>query len=213
MSYAGVVLAGGRSRRMGTDKALLRLGGVAAVRRVADAVRHAGPVFVVARPGQDVPVPDATVLHDELEAQGPLPALALGLRAARGAEAAMVCATDVPLLVPAVVAALLRLLGDHDVVLPVIDGRDQLLTAVYRTSLCARAHELVAAGERRVRRVVRGADVRRVEARELLADEDVRRADPALDSFRSANTPAQWAIMTATFAGLSLHSSGDQLSP
>jgi molybdopterin-guanine dinucleotide biosynthesis protein A len=200
---AGVVLAGGRSRRMGTDKALLELGGVASVVRVVGALAHLHAVVVVAAQGQRLPALHATVVRDERADTGPLHGLATGLRAAAGAGAdvAVVCATDLPLLHPSVVDALLARLGDHDVLLPVVDGQEQLLAAVYRTSLAPVAAGLVSAGERRLRAVLTGVDVRRIDGAELAGDPAVAAADPHLHSLRSANTPQEWSALAVLAAG------------
>lgn len=182
---------------MGTDKALLELDGVPSVLRVVTALAHLHAVVVVAAQGQPLPGLAATVVRDELPDTGPLHGLALGLRAAAAAEAdvAVVCATDLPLLRPSVVDALLSRLGDHDVLLPLVDGHEQPLSAVYRTALAPVADELVAAGERRLRAVLAGVDVLRIDAAELAGDPAVAADDPHLHSFRSANTPQEWAVL------------------
>lgn len=188
---------------MGTDKALLELDGVASIVRVVAALAHLGPVIVVAAAAQPLPPLAATIVRDERPDTGPLHGLALGLRAATaaGADLAVVCATDLPLLRPCVVDALLARLGEHDVLLPVVDGHEQPLSAVYRTRLASVAEQLVAAGERRLRAVLAGADVRRLDGAELAGDAAVRADDPHLHSFRSANTPQEWAVLTGLDAG------------
>src|SRR5918992_751422 len=92
---AGIVLAGGRSTRMGTSKAALEWHGSTLLRRVTGIVARAveGPVVVVRAPGQELPLlPDAVELaEDEREGRGPLQGLAAGLAAvAERAEAAYV---------------------------------------------------------------------------------------------------------------------------
>src|SRR3954449_10523799 len=80
----GIVLAGGKSTRMGTSKALLQFGPETMLQRV---VRILGgivsPIVVVAAPGQELPPlpPDVIVTCDEREARGPLEGLRAGLKA------------------------------------------------------------------------------------------------------------------------------------
>lgn len=127
--------------------------------------RRCHPVFVVAAPGQPLPELDAEVLRDEVRGVGPLLATARGLRAAAdaGLELAFLSAVDMPYfeadLIDELVAPALRL--GADVVLP-WDGRDHYLAGVYRTSLAARAAELVTAGERSMRALVTAVDTQRV---------------------------------------------------
>ena len=102
---AGIVLAGGRSSRMGTPKAALEWHGSTLLRRVVGVERRSldGPVVVVRAPGQALPeLPDGVeVVEDAREGRGPLQGLAAGLAAVRErAHAAYASATDVPLLHP-----------------------------------------------------------------------------------------------------------------
>lgn len=167
---AGIVLAGGKSRRMGRDKATLRMpgrfGGLTLVEHlVAVVARRCAPVFVVAAPAQALPELPGRLLRDEVPGLGPLPALGRGLRAAAGAGSghAFVCAVDMPELTVDLID-LLATAAVHspaDVVLP-WDGRDHYLAAVYRTGLAGPVEELVAAGERRVRALVARVDTQRI---------------------------------------------------
>jgi molybdopterin-guanine dinucleotide biosynthesis protein A len=128
MSLGGVVLAGGRSTRMGRPKALLDWRGVPLVVHVARAVAEAtgGPVVVVGAADQQLPE-GLTVVRDPEPDRGPLMGLATGL-AALEAERAFVCATDQP--------HAHRVLGE---LLPhaadVVAYAGQPLGALYRTDL------------------------------------------------------------------------------
>src|SRR5688572_12672293 len=94
---AGAVLAGGESRRMGSDKALLRLGGEALWRRQVRVLRRAGaePVAVIRREGQAGLGRGAKVLQDMFIGAGPLAGLHAALAAAEGSWVA-VLAVDMP---------------------------------------------------------------------------------------------------------------------
>lgn len=169
VALAGVVLAGGESRRMGRDKATLPLpgdGGTTMVEHVVGVVaQRCQPVFVVSAVGQALPSLSARVLRDELRGLGPLPATGRGLRAAAeaGLGRAFVCAVDMPFLNAAFIDDLASRAAqlDADVVLP-WDGRDHYLAAVYRTDLADRIDELLAAGQRSMRALVDTVDAQRV---------------------------------------------------
>jgi molybdopterin-guanine dinucleotide biosynthesis protein A len=163
-ALAGVVLAGGASRRMGRDKATVVYNGRTMVETVVAVLKErCDPVFVVAAPGQALPeLPGATVLRDEARGVGPLLATGLGLReaAAAGADRAFVCAVDMPMMT----TALIDELASHngvDVVLP-WDGRDHYLAGVYRTALAARVDALIAEGERSMRSLVDSVNTQRI---------------------------------------------------
>lgn len=207
---AGVVLAGGRSSRMGTPKADLEWHGSTLLRRVCQVVARgvAGPVFVVKAPGQQLPDLDAgvRVLEDAAEGLGPLQGLAVGLAGSAGvAETVFACSTDLPFLHVAFVRAVMGRFAraDHagghpvDVVLPVVHGFPQPLAAGYHTALFPQAQRLVA--ERRLRPAFLFDEVRvdRVAGDELLTDPTLAAADPDLDSVLNINAPEDYAAARA----------------
>ena len=117
MVSAGVVLAGGRSSRMGTPKAALEWHGSTLLRRTAGIVARAanGPVVVVRAPGQDLPeLPKGTlVVDDPREGKGPVQGIAAGLTALSGrADTAFIGSTDMPFLHPAFIRRMLRVLEE-----------------------------------------------------------------------------------------------------
>ncbi|MCV7425001.1 molybdenum cofactor guanylyltransferase [Mycobacterium montefiorense] len=168
VSLAAVVLAGGESRRMGRDKATLPgPGGAGTLAEyvVGVVAQRCDPVFVVAAPGQPLPLLDARVIRDEIQGLGPLPAAGRGLRAAAeaGARYAFVCAVDMPLLAAELIDELTALATktDAEVVLP-WDGRSHYLAAVYRTDLADRIDALAAAGERKMSALIDASDAQQI---------------------------------------------------
>lgn len=167
-SLAGIVLAGGESRRMGRDKATLPGPGGAAtlLEYVAGVIaQRCEPVFVMAAQGQPLPAVQAQVIRDEVRGQGPLPATGRGLRAAAeaGARWAFVCAVDMPLLSAELIDELVQLATETnaEIVLP-WDGRSHYLAAVYRTDLAGRIDGLVAGGARSMRALIDASDAQQI---------------------------------------------------
>lgn len=168
-SIAGVVLAGGESRRMGRDKATLPVPGgtITMVEHVAGIIgQRCEPVFVMAAQGQPLPALEAArIMRDESRSQGPLPATGRGLHAAAeaGARLAFVCAVDMPLVTADLIDQLVRLAVETnaEVVSP-WDGRSHFLAAVYRTDLADRIDRLVAAGERRMSALIDASDAQQI---------------------------------------------------
>lgn len=138
------------------------------------------------------------------------------------AAVAFVASVDMPLLHPAFVARVLDALsgsppgpggevravrpagavaasslragdtGVHDVALPVAHGHHQPLAAAYRTSLAGVIGELVEAGIGRPPSLFERVRVLRLDEPALLADPDLARQDPDLDSLTNVNTPAEY---------------------
>ncbi|WP_132993701.1 molybdenum cofactor guanylyltransferase [Gordonia zhaorongruii] len=170
-AVAGIVLAGGRSRRMGEDKAALEWEGVSMLTRITDAISaRCAPVFVAAPASSQAytTLADGSPLHwvtDEAEDSGPLGGLVAGLRAAAdaGVEVAFVCATDMPLVQAGLVDELLAgLTPSTDAVIARDGQRDHPLAGVYRTSAADALSSLVDAGELRMVAAVEAVVTRRI---------------------------------------------------
>jgi molybdopterin-guanine dinucleotide biosynthesis protein A len=196
---AGIVLAGGRSTRMGRPKAALEWHGSTLLHRVAGIVGRVvdGPVVVVRAPGQELPElpPGARTVDDAREGRGPLQGLAAGLAAVGGeAKLAYVSSTDVPLLHPAFVAAVLAggTREDVDVALPVAHGFRHPLAAAYRTSLLGAVEELIESDRMRPAFLFERCRVRELDERELLRDAALARVDPDLLSLMNVNDPEEY---------------------
>jgi molybdenum cofactor guanylyltransferase len=203
MTEAGIVVAGGRSSRMGTPKAALEWHGSTLLRRVTSLLARVvdGPVVVVRAPGQDLPglPPAIEVVEDPREGLGPLQGLAAGLAAvADRAQVAYLSATDVPFLHPAFVRRVLASLDDDvDVALPDAAGYPQPLAAAYRTALAPLVAELVAEDRLRPAFLLERCRVRRLGEDDLRADAVLAALDPELSSVLNLNNPDDYAAARA----------------
>jgi len=205
MAYAGVVLAGGRSSRMGTPKAALEWHGSTLLGRTAGIVARAvnGPVVVVSAAGQDLPgLPkQATVVEDPRQGKGPVQGIAAGLAALSGqAEAAFISSTDLPFLHPAFIRRVLRVLDERagtDVALPVARGYPQPLAAAYRVSLAETAERLVKEDRLRPAFLFDECRVERLDDAALKRDPVLAALDPDLDSVLNVNEPADYRAARA----------------
>ncbi len=187
-----IVLCGGRSSRMGRDKAAIEFAGATLLQRTVTAVAEvASEVVLVRAPGQPLPAVTAScpiaVVEDAIEGQGPLHGMATGLAAAHGARC-LVVGVDMPFLQPALLRLLLdRLTAGIEAgsrwVVPIADGRPQsLCSAIARDALpVLRSH--IEAGDRAPMAIAADLGLIRL-------PEDVwRAADPAGLSFVDVDTP------------------------
>ncbi len=205
VACAGVVLAGGRSSRMGTAKAALEWHGSTLLARTVGILARAtsGPVVVVRAGGQELPeLPEATVIADDpREGRGPVQGIAAGLAALTGrADVAFVSSTDMPFLHPAFVRRVLRVLEQDDgtdVALPVARGYKQPLAAAYRVSLAAAAERLVKEDRLRPAFLFEEGQVVTLDDAALTGDPALARLDPDLDSLLNVNTPADYQAARA----------------
>jgi len=129
--YDGVVLAGGRARRMGgAPKPVLEVGGRRLVDVALDALAGARRRVVVG----DLAVPGGVLLtREEPAGAGPVAALAAALPLVE-ADVCVVLAADLPFVTAAHVGQLVTEVDARSVVAVDREGREQPLLAAYETA-------------------------------------------------------------------------------
>jgi molybdopterin-guanine dinucleotide biosynthesis protein A len=190
MQYVeGFILVGGRSSRMGREKARLTLGGLDFVERIRVALAALTARVTLVGPAEKCAAwPRLPSVPDFYVEWGALGGLHAALAAAR-AEWAVVVACDLPFVTGELFVRLASLRENFDAVVPVQrDGRWQPLCALYRAREASTlAAELIAAGERRPRALLDRLRTRRVAFDELSS---LRGADLF---FTNVNTPEDYA--------------------
>lgn len=184
---AGAILAGGRSRRMGCNKALLPLAGERIVDRILRALRAVfADVLIVA--GDPAPFAGcgAPVVPDRMPGHGAIGGLHAAL-AASPAPRTFCIACDLPFAEAALIAHLVDLAPGNDAVVPRTRAGVEPLFAVYAASCLPVLEAQIRAGALRADGLIERVTTRIVEA------EDLMRIDPGLRSFVNINTPEDLA--------------------
>jgi molybdenum cofactor guanylyltransferase len=187
----GIILAGGRSRRMGTEKALLKLPGARTITFVeqlaATLSEQCGDVLLVARDQEQAAsygiLRGVMILTDKVPDRGPLMGLYSGLEAMSASEHALVVAVDMPLLQARLISFLLAQPRSDALLLPVVNGAPQVLCAIYPRTLMACIGRRLREGRRDPRSLLQVAPVRYIDEAQL------RAVDPQLRSFINVNSP------------------------
>ena len=192
MTGSAIILAGGRSARMGTSKTGLRFGDETMIARMAGELRRAFEDIVVVAAPREVesePIEAAlgayatvvTLIRDGNAYEGPAGALVRGLEAARN-EIAFACSCDLPLIRVEVAQMLCGLAEAYEAAVPEIGGRLQPLCAAYQRKSALRIAEMVAEGEQRMTTIASRLELRRV------SEVEIRKVDETLRSFVNVNT-------------------------
>ena len=191
-AVAAVVLAGGRSSRMGTDKATVAFCGRRLIDVVVERLRGlTDDVVVCAREREALEPILVPVVEDDEAFAGPLPALVGGIRAA-GTARVVAVACDMPFLnIPLLAHLADGLDEDTDAVVPVTEHGPQPLHAAYGDCAVEPLLAALAAGERSLRGALERLRVRWV------GEEVWRGIDPSGRSFQNVNTPAELAEAVA----------------
>lgn len=189
-TFGGIILCGGRGRRMGADKAWLRFGDEYLLQRMVRIVGEVvAPVVVAGRLGQSLPpLPDdVSIVDDAIDDAGPLAGVDAGMTALDGkCDAAFVAACDYPLLSSALIRKLIGLLGDHQAVVAADDQHMHPLLGVYRLTTRDILSELLSRRELRAGHFARQCQAHVIQAVDLT---DV---DPELRSLRNVNDQAAY---------------------
>ncbi|MCB9183127.1 MAG: molybdenum cofactor guanylyltransferase [Flavobacteriales bacterium] len=181
-SWTGVVLAGGRSSRMGRDKALLELEGRTLLDRALDRIEpHVQELLVIGDPEKHGHV-GPFVIADDVPGIGPLGGIITAMRYASN-ERLIVVACDMPNLTPAFFEFLKRAYPpDASALVPACDGRPEPLAAAYHRKCRTVLEACVAKGEWKVSHALEPIGATFVQ---LCPGED----GWPVDLFRNINTP------------------------
>ena len=211
------ILAGGQSRRMGRDKAMLSLwpGGPPLLQLVVDIVAPlADDVFVVASGRPAYADFGVRVVPDAYPDAATLGGIATAIESSR-TDATLVVACDMPMLSAQLIRHLRDVPRDYDVLVPVLAGESrqggrlvrQTLHAIYRPACLPPIREKIDAGRLQVIGFFPEVRVRE------MSEGEVRRFDPDLRSFHNANTPEAAAVAAAWLRGQVPGRSGNHSAP
>jgi molybdopterin-guanine dinucleotide biosynthesis protein A len=137
MKFSAVILAGGRSQRMGTDKAWLPLRGKSLLARQIELLRQMEPVeiFISGRAGTDYSSLACPVLEDRFSDAGPLAGIERALEAI-STSLLLVLAVDMPNMKPSPLRMLIAQCAENRGGIPRVGNRIEPLAAIYpRTAL------------------------------------------------------------------------------
>jgi molybdopterin-guanine dinucleotide biosynthesis protein A/molybdopterin converting factor small subunit len=183
---SAVILAGGKSSRMGRPKALLPFDGGPLIAHVVRRLTNLfAEIVVVAAPDQELPPLPVALVRDEVAYQGPVSGIFHGLKGSTR-EVCFVTSCDAPFLNLQLIAHLLAQISDCDVVVPYWEERFQPLHAVYRTSVAPLLRNQLERGELRPIFLYEKVRTRKIH------EDEIRRLDPDGLSFHNMNSPQEY---------------------
>ena len=188
----GLILAGGRSRRMGRPKESLPIANTTMLDWQCRTLMSCTEVVVTVSRDPSQPLPtipaEVDITIDELPGEGPLAAIVAGLKRLRDHhgfnehDAVMTVGCDQPFITPATIRWLRSQIGDADVLIPQANNKLQPLTAIYRIRALKVAAKLLDSGARRPREIAAATTSR------ILTEDELRVHDPKLRFLRNLNS-------------------------
>ena len=187
LAASGVILAGGLSRRLGRDKALVPIGDQPLIQRVIQRVEQLSQEIMVVVSDQnradELPLDqEHRVVLDRYPGTGSLGGIFSGLDAASNGWT-LVVACDMPFLNLSLLLRMMALTEDADAVVPVIDGRPEPTHALYSKACLPFIEPRLISGDLKISGFYDQVRVR------YLPEEDVVALDPEFLSFFNVNTP------------------------
>ncbi|HEY31969.1 MAG TPA: molybdenum cofactor guanylyltransferase [Dehalococcoidia bacterium] len=192
METSAIVLAGGRSRRLGDNKVMKTVGSKSLLEQVVSCVVSLSDeiVIVAAEERLVLPLtgyPNLRVVTDIYPGKGPLGGIYTGLKVS-AAFRNLVVAADMPFLNKALLRYMLGLANGVDLVAPRIGDQVEPLHAVYTRSCLAQIEQMLSEGELGVHRLFPRVNVRYVD------EDEIKRFDPTQLSFFNVNTESDLEV-------------------
>ena len=193
-AVAAFILAGGRSTRMGSDKAFLEFSGHPLLTNALDLAKIiTDRVVIVGDPSKFAPF--GPVVSDIYPNRGPLGGIHAAL-ASSGAELNLVIGVDLPFLEPGFLRHLISVARGCDaiVTVPFVNSHYEPLCAVYRRSFAKLAGAALTANRNKIDALFSDIEVRTV------SDEELASNGFSPTMFRNLNTPEDWQKAKQEFA-------------
>lgn len=177
------ILAGGQSRRMGTNKSFVMLEGKSIIQHVLERVRVLGlPIILITNTPEEYATLELPMYADVLPGKGSLGGIYTALHYSMTPYTLCV-GCDMPLLNPTVLQHLIDQQFDYDIVVPVIESRYENLCAVYSQNCLHLMREHIDSDQLKIRLLHEKLHVTKV------LEETLHDIEPDLHTFMNINTP------------------------
>ena len=143
----GIILSGGRSSRMRTDKALLKFGDITVIEIVTDKMKQIfNEVIISTNNKNDYSFLNLPIIQDEFIDKGPLSGLHAAIESS-GTEKNFVISCDMPLISPEMITFIANYISDKEIILPEVNGKVQQLCGVYSKSVITEIEKIFVLSE------------------------------------------------------------------
>ncbi|MEG3593871.1 MAG: molybdenum cofactor guanylyltransferase [Chloroflexota bacterium] len=184
---SSIILAGGKSRRYGSNKAVAELNGEAVISLICNVMEPLVNELIVVVANYEqakmMPLnPQVKVVIDKYPNCGPLGGIYSGLSKAIN-QWSFVSACDMPFLNPNLINDMAELREGYDIIAPIIDNRAEPVHAMYHQACLASISKQLNSGELKITRFYDEMNVKEV------GTNFIDKIDPGRWSFFNINTP------------------------
>lgn len=183
MSYSGIIVAGGKSSRMGQDKALMELEGTPMIQRIAAAL-HAftNEIIIASNNSEHYAFGDRGVADNYIDS-GPLSGIEAGLSVAKN-DSCFVISCDTPMINGSILSALMKGNNTDATIARCGDKAHPLIGIYHRSSL----QEIQGHLEKR--------DLKMMNVLDQLNTTFIDFPISEQEAFQNINTPSAWNQLT-----------------
>ncbi|NJD39529.1 MAG: molybdenum cofactor guanylyltransferase [Geobacter sp.] len=182
----GVILVGGKSRRMGQDKAFLEIDGQPLAERIIQTLQTCFDRLLLVGDQPERFAATGVPIIPDIYPGSSLGGLYTGLKSA-GTEQIFVTSCDIPFPNPALIRLLCSRIGPYDAVIPASCSGLEPLFACYGTTCLPVMQQALEAGNYRITSVLEQLQILRI------ASDLLRTVDPDGRSLLNINTPCDYA--------------------
>ncbi|MFP5107301.1 molybdenum cofactor guanylyltransferase [Neobacillus sp. C211] len=167
MKAAAIILSGGKSSRMGTNKALLKINEKTNIERIADTLKLSfNDIILVTNHPEDYQFLGLKMVSDYYPDKGPLAGVHAGLLSSKY-DTNFIVACDMPFVSGELAEVLVNKSGDYDAVIPVINGVQHPLFAVFQKRVADKAAQRIEADRLRMKHLLDHLNVLYVTEKDL----------------------------------------------
>lgn len=153
-NITGIILAGGKSSRMGSDKGLIELDGKKFIEHILAAlVPNVDEVIIIAN-NSNYNALGYKVFPDIIKDHGPLGGIYTGLMNTK-TENNVVISCDTPFINSGLINYIIENKGEADICIPVFKGDTQPLCAIYSKKIVGGLHKLLQENELKIHNMLK----------------------------------------------------------
>lgn len=183
----GFILAGGKSTRYGSNKAMAEIAGQRLIERVVTVMDSVFQrLVIITNTPEEYAYLEIPMIEDLIKGLGPLGGIYTGLESLSD-EAGFFVACDMPFLNGPLIRHMVRVRSRFDAVVPKIDWMLEPLHALYTKRCLPALEELIDSRQYQILKFFEKITVK------FLEEDEIQAFDPALRSFFNINRPEELA--------------------
>lgn len=193
LKITAILLAGGQSKRMGKDKAFLKLGEKTFFRIIIEKLNvYTDQIIVSANKDKEIYLSqlentdiNPVFVKDKDPYAGPLNAIVSCMPYIKN-QLVFIATCDTPLLEPELIPFFVKKIDGYDAIIPVVNGKKQFLNTIYKRAALKIADKVYEEGKNSLYAWVNRLNVQEV------AQEELKQVDDSLLSYWSINRPEDY---------------------